>query len=246
MSIPKPKHCDQNWLKMQEVQDGRICGKCENILIDFRKKSWQEVRSIQYQSAHTTCGIYSKKQLNNWDPINEKSRGLNIAAASVLLGMSQLIGNNAAAQVKPTQIQTIHKSTDTLNNFTKTIEHTATVRGRVIDKETGEVLPFVKIEVEGKEIYGTTDFDGNFQIKYPLVGMEKVNLILTYPSFQTQTVQDIILYENRITTVNVEMTSLAASDQIIAFYVTVPSKREERKAKRKAEKEARQAQKKEQ
>jgi hypothetical protein len=97
MSIPKPKHCDQNWLEMQEVQYGRICGKCENLLVDFRKKSWQEIRSIQYQSAHTTCGIYSESQLESWDPIKEKSSSLNIAAASVLLGMSHLIGNNAAA-----------------------------------------------------------------------------------------------------------------------------------------------------
>jgi hypothetical protein len=104
----------------------------------------------------------------------------------------------------------------------------------VIDKETGEVLPFVKIQLEGKDIYTTTDFDGIFKIKYPLNGMEKVNLIFTSLGYQAQTILDIVLRENKITIVDIEMTDETV---LTAFYVTVPSKREERKAKKAQKKE---------
>jgi len=39
--IPKPRHCNQDWLKMEKTDGGRICGKCEQKMVEFAKMNWE-------------------------------------------------------------------------------------------------------------------------------------------------------------------------------------------------------------
>ena len=246
MSIPKPKYCGQDWLEMQEADGGRICGKCENLIVDFRKKSWSDIRSIQASSNNTTCGLYSKKQLNNWDPPSNSKFGFNAAAASVLLGMSQLISNTAAAQEKPAVIQTIHKSTDSLKNINTQVEQLATIKGKVIDQETGEAIPFVKIVITQNDIqkaFATTDFDGLYQLNVPADSINNYTLSCIFVGYEKVEIENIAMAPHKTSIYDIEMRK---APEHIAFFITVPTKKEKRKAKRKARKEAKKAQKKEQ
>lgn len=49
------------------------------------------------------------------------------------------------------------------------------VKGKVIDAETGEALPFVSIRVKGKAVGTASDFEGNFSIAIP-VGSQTLQL----------------------------------------------------------------------
>ena len=40
-----------------------------------------------------------------------------------------------------------------------------TVKGKVIDANSGDPIPYANIIFQGTTIGGTTDFDGNYQIK---------------------------------------------------------------------------------
>lgn len=69
ISIDSP--CKEDWAKMSPTQQGAFCQKCEIDVIDFSKKTPEQVRSIleQNQGKHM-CGRFETEQL----------KSLNIAA----------------------------------------------------------------------------------------------------------------------------------------------------------------------
>ena len=89
--IEKPKSCNQKWSEMKTAEGGRICLKCEKLIIDFRNKKWNEINTIHNVSNNPVCGIYTNRQLENWG--NDKNNfiflkntlpKLTFALASVL------------------------------------------------------------------------------------------------------------------------------------------------------------------
>lgn len=63
VSIPKP--CHEDWSKMTPKEKGRFCGSCSKTVIDFTKKSKEEIQ--QYLSENfekRVCGHFNKRQLD--------------------------------------------------------------------------------------------------------------------------------------------------------------------------------------
>jgi hypothetical protein len=81
--LPKPKHCGQDWLEMTPTASGRICGKCEKVIVDFSKMSWAEIEARQRQEHYSICGMYSRRQLESWgvDPPTRACTKLTATAA---------------------------------------------------------------------------------------------------------------------------------------------------------------------
>jgi CarboxypepD_reg-like domain len=233
MKLKKPNYCDQEWLKMKDTEKGKLCGKCQNELIDFRKKSWGEIRQIQFNSNNSTCGLYSKKQLNNWDPEPKASGRFTIAAASVLFGMSQLVSSNAIAQ-EDTTITIKPEKIDPITN--RPVQLNAIIRGKAIDKESGEPIPFAKIIVVGTEIMAATDFEGEFALKFPADFEGEVDIQARYIGYTPLIIEGIRVQQGKTSIVDLNFTM---HSQITSFTVTVPTKRAERKYKRQQKREAR-------
>jgi len=85
MNTPKPRHCGQNWLEMQPVEGGRMCGQCEKKITDFSKMRWSAIEAIQQQNNNTVCGMYHPKQLEHW--------GKEIPKADPMLRKASVIKN---------------------------------------------------------------------------------------------------------------------------------------------------------
>lgn len=61
--IPKP--CQENWHAMTPMEQGRFCGSCEKIVIDFTKMSDKELLNYFTKAAgQPVCGHFSNDQLN--------------------------------------------------------------------------------------------------------------------------------------------------------------------------------------
>ena len=63
VSIPKP--CHEDWSKMTPKEKGRFCGSCSKTVIDFTKKSKEEIQ--QYLSENfgkRVCGHFNRRQLD--------------------------------------------------------------------------------------------------------------------------------------------------------------------------------------
>ena len=235
MSLPKPKFCDQDWLEMEPTEKGRICGKCQNELLDFRKMSWSKIRQIQNSSNNSTCGLYSKKQLKNWDPEPKPSNKFTIAAASVLFGMSQLISSEGIAQ-EDTTITIEPIETDSSSSLSPSSQKYV-VRGKVFDGETQEPIPFAKIMNERLKKGAFSDLDGSFIIEFEEEDWKDDQLKLLF-KYVGQESQEIILKKTSRYPHRLEI-FMAPSKEIIYFTIAEPNKRKLRKVKRKLKTEER-------
>jgi len=63
ISIPKP--CHEDWNKMTPNEKGAFCGKCAKTVIDFTKKTADEISSFLIeQSGKKICGRFMSDQLD--------------------------------------------------------------------------------------------------------------------------------------------------------------------------------------
>ena len=87
-------------------------------------------------------------------------------------------------------------------------DSTGTIKGQVIDKETGESLPFVKVVISQNDqgiAFATTDFDGKYQFKQLAPG--KYDLQTRFIGFQDVNIVEIVVSADKYTIVNIEMES---------------------------------------
>ena len=140
----KPKYCGQNWLEMKPNDNGRICGQCKKKIIDFSKMSWADIDRIQQANNNSLCGMYKPKQLDFWGK-EIPSKSTNVIKAVTIVGLCISLANSA---------------------FSQTILDTDSfvVRGKIIDKQTSESVPFAKVTFKNLKDSTTSDFDGNFKM----------------------------------------------------------------------------------
>ncbi|MBE0646794.1 MAG: carboxypeptidase-like regulatory domain-containing protein [Bacteroidales bacterium] len=103
-----------------------------------------------------------------------------------------------------------------------------TLKGKIIDRQTKEPIPFANIVVEtgGVQIGGTTsDFDGNYQIKPVPAG--KVDLKATYVGYRDYFMQGVIIFVDKITFQDVDLetsTTTLSEVEIVDYKVPLISK----------------------
>jgi len=79
------------------------------------------------------------------------------------------------------------------------IAQKATIRGKIIDKETGETLIGATIVIEGTTKGTVTDFDGNYTL---ITEPGTYNLKISYISYETVVVTDVEAKSDEVTVVN--------------------------------------------
>jgi hypothetical protein len=143
-TIPKPLNCDQNWLDMKPTAGGRICGQCNKKIFDFTGMSWAQIEAIQKQNGNAACGMYNKRQLDNWgQDISSSSDTLRKVVA--ISGITVSISLNVYSQ-----------SNLTSDNLV--------ISGAVFNKANGQPLPSARVTFRRLGSGTETDSDGSFQI----------------------------------------------------------------------------------
>lgn len=99
---------------------------------------------------------------------------------------------------------------------------TGAITGVVVDKENKEPLVGATVRVEGQPIGGVTDLDGNFQLEG--ISSGEVTLIISYISYNTLRLEELIIKANEITRVEVALD--ASQEQLQEFVVTAKANRE--------------------
>jgi Ca-activated chloride channel family protein len=81
-----------------------------------------------------------------------------------------------------------------------------TLKGKVVDSETKEPIPFANVILKIKDVMkggASTDFDGNYTIKPITPGTYTVNV--TYVGYNTKEVENVVIEENMITFLDIEV-----------------------------------------
>lgn len=87
------------------------------------------------------------------------------------------------------------------------------VRGKITDGETGEGLYGATVMKQGTSIGVVADFDGNYSLS---LEPGTHTIVLTFISYQTQTVEDVEVKAGEVTTLDFVMTSVASElDEVV-------------------------------
>jgi hypothetical protein len=164
----KPKYCNQNWNDMSETKGGRMCGKCEKLIIDFRKSKWSDIEKIQVESNNTTCGLYSEKQLKYWGqqpPLIDSEIKKPFFISVIFLSLLSVIPKIGKSQIKKDSTYKLTEEIDNRSSQFYVIESPPIlIKGKLFDKQNKEGIAFANIVIDGTKKITSTDINGNYQI----------------------------------------------------------------------------------
>ncbi|MFT5338087.1 MAG: hypothetical protein ACI9YL_002103 [Luteibaculaceae bacterium] len=171
-------------------------------MYDFRVTEVDEPLQIDYKAF-----VYQSTQ-EDWSKVN--------------LTLSS--NNPSTAGEKPVMepwILGIQRQTQTSIN--EPSSGSGTLKGKILDAETGEPLPFVNIvlEKDGQNMGGTTsNFDGEFTIKP--IGAGRYNLLVSFVGYATQKNEGIVINGNKITFWDVQLSSGIDLDEFEVVKYVMP------------------------
>lgn len=214
INLSKLKRCNQVWDNMPENDQGRICQKCKETIVDFRNKSFHRIAEIHALSDKPVCGIYSKAQLNSTKKAPKKVRLSKVYATVLALFTTTLVKAQSNAQVTKTEQTELDYTTEINRNEvlsdTVCINDSIVISGTISD-ETGTKLPIANVFLKGTKYGTTTDFDGNYILYLPSdndTARENI-LVFSYVGYLTKEIRidqlreelniDVVLNENNVT-----------------------------------------------
>src|SRR5689334_6424798 len=97
--IPKP--CHENWNNMRPDEQGRFCGSCQQIVVDFTVMSDKELLDyISSAAGQHACGRFSNDQLNKEIIKTESKRRFSWTYVWNVL-LASLLATESYAQGEP-------------------------------------------------------------------------------------------------------------------------------------------------
>jgi len=173
LSIPEP--CHEDWSKMTPTAQGACCQACHKTVVDFTKKSNDEIYRMFEQHEGKICGRFALYQLDS--PIikfehkgswfNWKAIAASLAALITAERAAGLMSQNPLAEIEQVSYNdtiTIHEQVKKDGVLPKAVYKT--VRGRVVDAITSEPIWAVTVYVLGEQRGTVTDVNGNFEIAF--------------------------------------------------------------------------------
>lgn len=194
LNLSQIKKCEQVWNKMELVDGGRLCKKCDKVMIDFRGMDDYEIASIHINSEKVVCGVYDDFRLNdnpNFAKPKLKFNTLYLAGMFGLLANSQVEAK--AEKVKTIQTEPNRVSQDSTKNEenieVKKEEEFKVLKGIVLDYNNNAIKgASVQIKEIGNIIL--TDENGYFELKVDDI-FEKtdyITLMLNYVGVQSKAI----------------------------------------------------------
>lgn len=170
IQIKVPKPCHENWRNMTPKEQGRFCGSCEKIVVDFSKMSDKEMLShLSKAAGQPVCGRFANDQLNRkiGPAINNRRFSppyvWNLLLATALFFEScndtttgEVVCEKPAVQQVPVEDSTMGK-TVVAEDTTRPLPPNEEKIGYVLDTP----FSFQPIEGMGEMIYKTLDTSGN-------------------------------------------------------------------------------------
>jgi len=167
ITIQKP--CAENWGNMKPLEQGRFCSICEKQVLDFTKFSNQELINWFQKDTSNICGRLKPDQLN-YSIVSKSTFSLkrfkpSLIAASLITLLS--LPKLSVAHIK-SHYPTFLSDQQSKSNFILDVgdkNESIVIKGKVIDKDDKSPVIGLPITLKGGKMIGTTDANGNFEIK---------------------------------------------------------------------------------
>ncbi len=197
INLSKLKRCNQIWDDMPVCEQGRLCEKCDHVIIDFRHKSDYEIAKIHTLTPGKVCGLYTKKQLKPRKKLNQSF----IRWKSACIGlMGFLYANPLASQiqsdtVKVVQVQSENNKPDSVYSSERqkaASRDSIIISGKVIDT-SGEELWGTSVLLVNTTTGTITDLKGNYSLNLTEIfeKEDEIALEFSYVGFATRRIEAI-------------------------------------------------------
>lgn len=191
---------------MELVDGGRLCKKCDKVMIDFRGMDDYEIASIHINSDKVVCGVYDEYRLNdnpNFTKPKLKLNTLYLAGMFGLLANSQVEAQTEKAktiQTEPSRVsQDSTKSEEIIKD--KKEEGSKILRGIVLDNEDKPVWGMM-IYFKEIGIITYSDNKGYFEVDIK-EGLETNDFLTLKIAYVGKTEQEIYVSENNTNDINI-------------------------------------------
>ncbi len=191
ISIPKP--CSEDWDKMTSQEKGRFCAVCSKTVVDFTEKTPAEIVAILQNPSGKMCGRFRPDQLRSYPlpetvPFSNPEFRRHFSWQKWAAMLSALVvwqGTPAFSQQVETPQSQVSLQKNTQNeNPTEWI-----VRGRVVDRKTGEGINLVAINILGTNMRSFSNSQGEFSLDLSSLGQKDVVLGFESDFYKAQTLK---------------------------------------------------------
>jgi hypothetical protein len=194
VQIQVPKPCHENWNNMTPKEQGRFCGSCQKIVVDFSKMSDKELLDhISRTAGQSTCGRFTNEQLNRNIKATEKKRRYswayiwNLLLATFLVTESYAQEQPVATQKSDVQLPNLSPAKATFALKERDTIASKEISGIIIDKDTKEPIAGATIMVKGSNKGTVADSLGRFKLMVD--DKSTITLEVSCVGYETQTVK---------------------------------------------------------
>lgn len=194
LQIPEP--CHENWQTMSPKEQGRFCGSCQKMVVDFSIMSDKEI--LNYISSANThlCGRFSNDQLNREIKAAENKRRFSWAYVWNVLLATFLVTESYAQGEPVMKKKPVTTKKPVLPNALPTMGTVAVVEpvnlmlkkdiSGVVLNGNNQPLSSVSIFIKGTTIGTASDSAGNFHLQ--IDNVDSVALVISYVGFVSKTI----------------------------------------------------------
>jgi hypothetical protein len=188
--IPEP--CHENWQNMTPKEQGRFCGSCEKVVVDFSAMTDNELLDYISKASQHVCGRFSPDQLNTDLKKAEHKKRFSWAYVWNLL-LATLLITEAKAQGKPVvKKKPAVQQMDLLPRMGTIavvepdqleLPPPREISGTVLDSYSNKPLQGASVYVKGSKTGMASDSLGNFHVRVNIGD----TVIISYIGYKTQT-----------------------------------------------------------
>jgi hypothetical protein len=190
IQIPKP--CHENWNKMTPDEQGRFCGSCKKIVVDFTVMSDKELLDyISNVAGQHTCGRFSNHQLNtDIKATGSKKRFSwayvwNVLLASLLATESYAQGEPQIKKKPEVHLPCVSPTVGTIALRERDSVPEKMVQGVILKSNSNEPIQYAYVTIKGTSKTTVSNEKGEFKIL--VKDKDSVMLEITNVGYKTQT-----------------------------------------------------------
>lgn len=192
LNIPEP--CHENWQQMTPLEQGRFCGSCQKIVVDFSVMTDKEVLDYFSKASQHVCGRFSSDQLNKEITVTPAKKRVtwlyvwNLILATLLMTKTYAQGK---PQIKKPAPKTTICEKRTMGEIVQWPEPADAIipvnmKGMVLDAQTNQPVSGVSIYVKGTQNGTMADSEGKFLLRAEKKAV--LELEVSSIGYETQTI----------------------------------------------------------
>jgi hypothetical protein len=193
LNIPEP--CQENWQGMTPQEQGRFCGSCQKIVVDFSVMTDKEVLDYFSKASQHVCGRFSNDQLNKEitsAPAKKRVTWLyvwNLMLATLLMTKTYAQGK---PQIKKPPVKTTITEKPKVVGWTSSVLDPVeavipvSMKGVVLNAQTNQPVSGASIYVKGIQNGTMADSTGKFLLR--VEKKEVLELEISAIGYKTQSV----------------------------------------------------------